>query len=492
MAKRAQQQQQPRDQLYRMSELVEASGVSRDMIKYYLRARLLPKPRKPRPNLSLYTENHLLLIRLILRLQQQTTLSLTDIAAAFRSANYDPTTLEIELLAGKFSAGRRDFIIPFSPQTRSDVSLSVPQAFIEELQRGNLLDNHSPLDENQMEIAGLLWAAHGEGVPLAFFQAARERLRALADLEVKALIAIRRPQLDFEAVVASVTNTDRLINRWMISDKTHQARDMFQRIIDNSEQALSTIHQAIYFPSKVFRQRFGIEAELARLDDGIAADPANLRLIYSACRACLLLAEFQRAIECADAALAIAPGDDHAIACKCLAYGMAGNLEQALPYARQLEETDSRHTIALEARLLTLLMQAAKLGGVSDTTDMLKDAAELFRDPASVPPQDEFERLEACLLQARANTIFPDAIDSGADAIRALEATLDTLEANTYEQLGLPLEGTRVAYQVYASFYLGQLRAAAGDTARARPCFERVIQLDPSSNFGEMAYLNLG
>jgi DNA-binding transcriptional MerR regulator len=489
MAKRAQQE---REKLYRMSELVDASGVSRDMIKYYLRARLLPKPRKPRPNLSLYTETHLLLIRLILRLQQQTTLSLTDIAAAFRHADYDPTTLEIELLAGKFSAGRRDFIIPFAPETGNDVSLAVPPAFLEELHRSSLLESSSTLDESQMEIAGLLWAAHGEGVPLDFFQAARERLRTLADLEVKALIAIRRPQLDFNAVVASVTHTDRIINRWMISEKTQQARGMFQRIIENSEQALSTIHQAIYLPSKVFRQRYAIDAELTGLGDSIAARPDDLRLIYSACRACLLLAEFQRAIHFADTVLATAPDDDLALACKCLAYGMERNLEQALPYARRLEAMDSRHTIALEARLLTLLMQAAKLGGVSDTTDMLKDAAELFRDPVSVPPNDEFDRLEACLLQARANTLFPDAINTGADAMQALEATLDTLQASTFEQLGLPHEGARVAYQIYASFYLGQLHEAAGDAGRAKRHFERVIQLDPSSNFGEMAYLKLG
>ena len=70
---------------YRMSELVQTSGVSRDMIKYYLRAGLLPQPSKPRPNLSLYTDNHLLLIRLILRVQQQTSLSLPEIATAFRA-----------------------------------------------------------------------------------------------------------------------------------------------------------------------------------------------------------------------------------------------------------------------------------------------------------------------------------------------------------------------------------------------------------------------
>ena len=67
MARNARQDKRPAEgRLYRMSELVEASGVSRDMIKYYLRARLLPKPRKPRPNLSLYTEDHLALIRMAL------------------------------------------------------------------------------------------------------------------------------------------------------------------------------------------------------------------------------------------------------------------------------------------------------------------------------------------------------------------------------------------------------------------------------------------
>ena len=113
-----------------MSELVEAAGVSRDMIKYYLRARLLPQPRKPRRNLSLYTEEHLLLIRLILRIQQQTSLSLPEISKAFRAANYDPTTIEIELLSDKYNAGRRDLIIPFEAETGTGVSLSFPQEFI--------------------------------------------------------------------------------------------------------------------------------------------------------------------------------------------------------------------------------------------------------------------------------------------------------------------------------------------------------------------------
>ncbi len=491
MAKHRPKAPAPEDRKYRMSELVDVSGVSRDMIKYYLRAHLLPKPRKPRPNLSLYSENHLLLIRLILRIQQQTTLSLPEIAAAFMAAAYDPHTIEIELLSGKYSTGRRDFIIPFEAETKNNVNLSFPQEFIEELSSHGLLEKAGPLDASQIEIAGLLWAARNEGVPMTFFQAAGEQLRTLADLEVKALIAIPRPELNFDAVAASVTNTDRIINRWMISEKTRHARRMFQRIMDNSEKALSTIHEAIYFPSKVFRKRFRIDEELANLGRKLDAHPNDLHIMHSACRACLLLTDFERAIGFANVALAIAPDNELTLAFKSLAYSMDNKLEQALVYAKRLEASDSRHPIALEARLLTLLMQAAKLGGVSDTTELLKAAAELFRDPVT-PPKDKIDRLEACLLQARANTIFPDAINKGPEAIRELETMLQTLEGSRIEDLGLPLEGTRMVYQMYANFYLGQLHEAGGDGIKASQYFEKVIQLDPSSNFGETAYLKLG
>ncbi|MCB1687478.1 MAG: MerR family transcriptional regulator, partial [Halioglobus sp.] len=277
---------------YRMSELVEVSGVSRDMIKYYLRAGLLPQPDKPRRNLSLYSDKHLRLIQLILSAQQQTSLSLPEIAKAFETAGYDPVTIEIELLSDKYHAGRRDYIIPFEAETRGNVGLSAPQAFLEELHRHGLLDNTEHLDESQKEIAGLLWAASNDGVPITFFQAAREKLQALADIEVKALIAIQRPQLHFAEVVAAVTGTDRVINRWMISEKTRIARHIFQRVIENSERALSTVHDTIYRPSKVFRKRFRIDEELASLRRAIGKRPRDREALHNACRTCLLLADF--------------------------------------------------------------------------------------------------------------------------------------------------------------------------------------------------------
>jgi tetratricopeptide (TPR) repeat protein len=337
-----------------------------------------------------------------------------------------------------------------------------------------------------------LWAASNEGVPINFFQSARKKLQELADLEVKALIAIQRPQLHFAEVVAAVTGTDRVINRWMISEKTRLARQMFQQVIENSERALSTVHDTIYLPSKVFRRRFRIDDQLAGLAQGISSKRRSRKALHDACRTCLLLADYEGAQRFADAALALKRDDDLAIACKCLAYAMNNDLDQALLYTKILEDTGSRHTFAIEARLLTLLMQAAKLGGVSDTTELMKQAADLFREPLSALAEDEFDQLEACLLRARANAIFPDAINAVPQAISDLVMMLETLEAKPYDTLGLPAEGARLVYLVYTSFYLGQLHEAAGDSHEARRYFEKVIQLDPSSNFGEMAYLKLG
>ena len=89
------------DAVYRISELVDASGVSRDMIKYYLRAGLLPPAEKPRANLSLYTVRHLRLIALVRKFQEQTRLSLPQIADVFRNADFDPSNIEIELLSAR-------------------------------------------------------------------------------------------------------------------------------------------------------------------------------------------------------------------------------------------------------------------------------------------------------------------------------------------------------------------------------------------------------
>lgn len=202
---------------YRMSELVEASGVSRDMIKYYLRTGLLPPALKPRANLSHYTFEHLQLIGLIRKFQDQTKLSLQQIAELFKSVGFDRSSIEIEFLSARHSLDDDSNIIPLHSGQKSATGPALPAAFRDELREAALLE---PSAENEQQIAGLLWAAREAGVPLSFFKSVKAKLAELADLEVKTLIAIKRPELTFSETMDNVTDVDRIINRWMITEKT--------------------------------------------------------------------------------------------------------------------------------------------------------------------------------------------------------------------------------------------------------------------------------
>ena len=476
---------------YRISELAEAASVSRDMIKYYLRAGLLPPGEKPRPNLSLYSTLHLRLIELILTFQAETRLSLSQIAAVFEKAAYDPAAIEVELLSGRHGGARRDNIIPFESGAIERGSLDIPSEALAEFVEAGLLSGASPLDEDEEQVAALLLAAREQELPLSFFVDAKSVLATLADLEVKSLIRIERAGLVYEDVLDSVTSADRLINRWVVAEKSRQARALFRRILENSEQALSSVHDAIYFPSRVFRQRYRVTEALDRLDQAIESSAA-VSALHDAARVALLLTEFEHAMRYADALLAKDPDDPLGLACKCLGKGMQADLDGALEFFEPLTATGSRLPMAMEARLLTLLMQGARLGGMSDASELLKDAQQLFLEPVDWNKNDPLDRCEAVLLEARANALFPDAIDREADAIVGLETLLTELKEEGIQILGESLEAVAMVQEIYVHYYLAQLCEARGDTERARNHYDNVIRIDPSSNFGEAAYLKLG
>lgn len=473
----------------RIGDLAQRTGVSREMIKYYLRAGLLPQPDKPRANLSLYSEQHVSLVNLILRFQAQTRLALADIAEVFSGAAYDPGAIELELLSARHTASDGETILPLEAADGETAHLTLPDEFLAQLKDHGLIESSASPSEEERQSAGLLWAAYSEGIPMDYFVEARESIHALATLQVKTLLEIERPHLQFGEVIESITDVDRIINRWIISEKTRHARTTFARILENAEKALSSVHDAIYVPSDVFRTRHAVAATLDRIETDALTKTASAATLDNACRTAVLLADYARAIRIADHALSLRHDDALFLAYRCLALAMDKRLDDATVWARKLAPTSSRHPVVLEARLLTLLMEAARLSGVSDSSQLLKEAAELFRDPADVPANSPADEVEANLLEARAKTLFPDAYAWREGARGRLENTLAALTDTP--GLQLPHEVLRAVYTVYTAYYLGQLYREEGKAAQAASCFETVIKLDPASNFGQMAYLQL-
>lgn len=218
-------------------------------------------------------------------------------------------------------------------------------------------------------------------------------------------------------------------------------------------------------------------------------NPGLLNRTLDLCTCSLLLGAYEKTITLAKAALAHNIESDIATAFIALARGIQGDVDAAYDYGCRLDKSGSRHPVILQARMLSLLLKAAKLGGVADTNELMKSAGELFLELPAEPNDPE-----TTLLLARANVAFPDFANSPARAITALGKFKRLLECEA-TPAELPVEGlaesVQQVYRIYVMYYLGVLHEMSGHGDTARDCFEQVIQIDPASSFGEKAFLQL-
>ena len=72
----------------KMKELIEQSGESKSTILFYVKEGLLPQPQKPKPNVHLYDESCVDIIKFIKYLQQNFSYSISEIKHIFEHNNF--------------------------------------------------------------------------------------------------------------------------------------------------------------------------------------------------------------------------------------------------------------------------------------------------------------------------------------------------------------------------------------------------------------------
>ena len=71
----------------KMKDLEAVTGVGREAIRFYIREGMLPEPERPRRNVAFYSDDHVLRIRAIKRLQSEAFLPLAAIRDLFKTAD---------------------------------------------------------------------------------------------------------------------------------------------------------------------------------------------------------------------------------------------------------------------------------------------------------------------------------------------------------------------------------------------------------------------
>ncbi len=85
-----------------MKELAARAGVSREAIHFYLREGLLPEPERPKRNVAYYSEEHVVRLQVIKRLQEEHNLSLREIKQRLADADFQALTPGDDLAAFEY------------------------------------------------------------------------------------------------------------------------------------------------------------------------------------------------------------------------------------------------------------------------------------------------------------------------------------------------------------------------------------------------------
>lgn len=73
----------------KMADLVEKSGVNKSTILYYVKEGLLPIPKKPKPNVHIYSKNSIAILEFIKSLQENMNYSILEIKSIIKDNKID-------------------------------------------------------------------------------------------------------------------------------------------------------------------------------------------------------------------------------------------------------------------------------------------------------------------------------------------------------------------------------------------------------------------
>ena len=167
----------------KMKHLMEATGESKSTILFYVKEGLLPEPEKPKPNLHLYDESCINIIKFIKYLQNQFSYSIAQIQGVFKekkftfSDDFSMMLRSLELMSsnpdGKWYSD--DEFLELSELTQNELD--------EYLKHGWLFKQEQGFSSQELKLVDIFKRAKVLGLDEKLFDAYVKSARELAQIE---------------------------------------------------------------------------------------------------------------------------------------------------------------------------------------------------------------------------------------------------------------------------------------------------------------------
>ncbi len=140
--------------MLKMKELIEQTGESKSTILYYLKENLLPSPQKPKPNVHLYSQDCVNIIKFIKYLQSL-NYTISDIKELFNKVplHKDSSFLMMVKALELATIGKNGFLSEDEFIKRCDISKDELDEFIE---KGYLQKRASGFGADEVEIVDII------------------------------------------------------------------------------------------------------------------------------------------------------------------------------------------------------------------------------------------------------------------------------------------------------------------------------------------------
>lgn len=166
----------------KMKELTKLSGESKSTILFYIKEGLLPEPKKPKPNLHLYSENSIEIIKFIKYLQNSFGYSIADIKEIFKNNSLDFDSSFASLVKSiEILQGGKDSVI-MSKNELID-SLGIKKKELDTFIDDGLIYNSKMFNKKDIEAIKILIKAKELGLDFELFKKYASFAKELAIIE---------------------------------------------------------------------------------------------------------------------------------------------------------------------------------------------------------------------------------------------------------------------------------------------------------------------
>jgi len=167
----------------KMKHLMEETGESKSTILFYVKEGLLPEPEKPKPNLHLYDESCINIIKFIKYLQSQFSYSIAQIQGVFKekkftfSDDFSMMLRSLELMSGT-TDGKW-----YNDEEFLELSGLTKNRLDDYLKRGLLFRQENGFTTQELKLVGVFNRAEVLGLDVKLFDAYVKTAKELAKIE---------------------------------------------------------------------------------------------------------------------------------------------------------------------------------------------------------------------------------------------------------------------------------------------------------------------